>query len=177
MYIDFVVVTDALPNPNYSLKNLEGHRRMDIIMRNALVALRDVFQGQHITFHAVFTQGGILSLTQADYDYMVHDEISLAAALKDNWQTHFKEIPFSEFLKSIKNRQAVVLEKDAPHISSTFLKRDLAVFLGAKLDMPKEYVLAIEENLPTVYASLGNMHLLASQAIGLTRIVLAENIR
>lgn len=174
MNIDIAVVTDAIPNNKYSLKNLEGHKRIDIIMRNALAALRNG-PAPVEQFHAVFTQGGILSLHRIDYDYDTLDEIALAAVLQKNWDRHFTEIDFNEFLQQYARRTAIILQKDAPPFSTIPFKGDAIAFLGAKLDIPEDYLNAVETTLTTVHASLGEMELLASQAIGIMRILLEDS--
>ncbi len=173
MNIDVAVVTDAIPNNQYSLKNLEGHKRIDIIMRNALVALRSGPASVQ-RFHAIFTKGGIFSLHKDRYGYDALDEIALAAILKKNWDEHYSQTEFKDFLKEYKGRTAIILQKDAPHISEIPLQGDFITFLGAKLDIPEDFVNAITATLPTTHVSLGEKEFLASQAIGLMRIYLEK---
>ncbi len=173
MNIDVAVVTHAIPNNRYSLKNLEGHKRIDIIMRNALAALRNG-SATIERFHAVFTQGGILTLHRNDYDYDMLDEIALAAVLQKNWNRHFTETTFNEFLEGFTQRTALILQKDASPFSTISLQGDAIAFLGAKLDIPEDYLTAIKTTLPTAYASLGDRELLASQVIGVMRILLED---
>lgn len=169
----FLIISQrTIPNPNFSLKNLTGHGRFDIICRAILAASRSLFDHsmeEIICFlkGAEPQQQGWL-IWQKNTDDM--NEITLAHELKINWDRYFtlgslkdlghllKEFEFWQLSESGLNYHQILTTKSNLD--------DKIIVLGAQQDLTEEDLTIIN---PQKILKLGEQALLASHAVTLFR--------
>ncbi|MHA2502068.1 MAG: hypothetical protein ACXAE3_04305 [Candidatus Kariarchaeaceae archaeon] len=160
----FLVISQrAKAHSAYSLKDLEGHGRIDIIFRTILAATRQLAsdQGHTIYCHLKGSEPqGWMKLHYNDVDES-HDEVSLAAHIKNNWGEYFTEGTLAQLVADLPRPFALLSEGGA-----SFQKLEGTVILGAQQDLTPDDLRAIS---PDSIISLGERSLLASHAIIYTR--------
>lgn len=173
----FIVISQrAKGNKNFSLKDLPGHGRIDVIFRVILAALRPITANTINTAH-IFTYmkgaepHGWLHLTADEFDFLAEDEISLAAKLQKKWHHYWTEGSQAAMYTAL---QRLVTEPKwiELHAEGESLKQwqcadpeKLVILLGAQRDMTDEDTAGIM----TYKLSLGETMYLASQAITIIR--------
>jgi len=168
--MSFLIVSQrAKANSGYSLKNLEGHGRIDIIFRSILAATRPLNKDQGREIYC-FLKGsrphGWLKVLPS-YISEGDDEISLAAKVQRDWQDLFTIGTLKDLLNLVERPFQMLHES-----GGTFDAGEGTILLGAQADLSEE---DLEIFRVDKIISLGPRSLLASHAIIYTR-QLKENM-
>ncbi|MCY3410998.1 MAG: hypothetical protein INQ03_05100 [Candidatus Heimdallarchaeota archaeon] len=162
----FLVISQrAIGSPEFSLKDLPGHGRFDIIPRCILAASRPLATqiGYPI---AVFLKGGEYGWIEwNNFDTLNEDEVSLAAIIQQTWDKIFHQGSLSELLDSIEFKRIILLNEQGDNLSEIMPDEDDLLILGAQQDLKDEDISLLESHPYVVRLSLGDESMLASQAI------------
>ncbi len=170
--MQFLLISQrAIPNPKFSLKDLPGHGRFDIIPRCILSANRELLGTRDDIY--CFLKGknpnGWIYIKSSDDD----DEISLASKIKNEWNNIFHIGNLSDLLEEIGIINKIILLSETGDDFQANTPNDLVV-LGAQKDITEEDIQIINKfsekySIPVVKINLGNESLLASQSITVFR--------
>ena len=172
--MQFLVVSQrANPNPNYSLKDLTGHGRIDVVMRCILAACRSVSKVNHEkNVIYCYLKGSInpqdWGWIKWEQEILDEDEISIASIIKERWNEIFTNRSFSELIETIDFDQIIHLQEEGDNlltISNTISEKNL-IILGAQADLDDSDLSKISQALKI---KLSNASMLASHAIILYR--------
>ncbi len=173
--ISFLVISQkAIGTPDYSLKDLPGHGRFDIVVRSLLQASTLDHTHNYSDFHCLMKGGptiGWLSWRSKVPDE--EDEVSISAILQREWNNYFTQGSLSHFLRMYEqdhpNYSQILLSEDGLTLEEIDLPKDgdLLIILGAQHDLVKDDI-AEFSNLQLL--SLGSQSMLASHAIAYFRM-------
>lgn len=173
----FLVISQrAIPNPNYSLKDLEGHGRFDIICRCILSATRRsaITSSDSIV---CFLKGGDGPAGWITWNNNSDglNEISIAHQLAEKWDQIFTRGKLQDLLAMYPEAERVLLDERGISFEEISFKLDnssVMIILGAQQDLTSD---DLEICAPMEKIKLGNESLLASHAITLIRELTAIN--
>lgn len=180
---DFIIYANKLLQPGFSLNDLPGSGRIDLLARcvNAALWLShgvrddtavhlyvDIGERVLITFHG----DRIRRVSPDERNIGSWIKISLETLMENKERVQdgitVKKVKLLDFLKEFKNRDIIILREEGDDIRETKLINPVFV-LGDHLDLPVD-ILKELESLKTKTISLGPKSILASHAI-----VLANN--
>ncbi len=164
--MQFLIISQkAIPTPDFNLKDLPGHGRIDIIARCILAATRPILN-QNCTVIHCFLKGGAKTgwLTWYSSDQTKkEDEISIASRIQDQWDERFTKGSLEELLEDIEYSEIVLLDENGSMISEIKDELSTCLFvLGAQQDISEEDKMCLEIKY---HLSLGTDPMLASHAI------------
>lgn len=167
--MNFLVVSQrAKANPNYSLKDLTGHGRFDILPRCILAAKRKLMHSMGDAIYIYLAQGpGWLTIPDS-INFQEEDEISLAAIIQKEWDTFYSSGTFDELVKELLPEKVYLLTEAGIPFSGREELDNAVIVLGAQQDLTNDE-LHILENYNLNEISLGEESMLASQAITFIR--------
>lgn len=168
--MQFLVISQrAIPNPNYSLKDLTGHGRIDVIMRCILASCRLISKVENERNKIYcYLKGSVSKKTRGwitwDQEIFNEDEISIAAIIKNKWFEIFTPGPLEALLRGIAISNIIYLHEDGePFYNITnHISKDSLVVLGAQSDLNDEDHTRIPIDLKV---KISDESMLASQAI------------
>ena len=163
----FLLVSQrALASPQYNLKDLTGHGRIDVVMRCILAATRTLASDQGSKIYCLLKGSQPHGWLTIDPEMINEDddEISLAAKLQTVWQECFT-VGELEDLLALLPAPFILLSEDGDRVT----KFDGTIILGAQNDLTEEDLAKIPVSS---IISLGSRSLLASHAIIYTRQLL-----
>ena len=159
---------DLIADNTYSLKNLPGHGRIDILFRCILASTRPL-NGYHPIY--VYMKGGE---KQGWIEYQEitdrEDEISLAHKISENWDDYFTLGSIDKLLLDISPSAIYHLAESGEMISNKKMSDDDLVILGAQRDLTEDDLnnlnnYSISKHVSLTEISLGDEAMLASQTI------------
>ncbi len=170
----FLVISQrAFPNSNFSLKDLTGHGRIDIIMRCILAACRPIskFDTETNTIYCYLKgsdnpqEWGWLKW---DNKIVNEDEISIAAIIKDRWSDLFTLGSLKELVLSLKSEHIFYLHENGLDLMEVVndISNNSLIILGAQSDLAESDLFEISQ---LIQVKLSNESMLASQVITIYR--------
>ena len=169
----FLVISQrAIGDNNYSLKNLPGHGRIDILFRCILASTRSL-NGSHQIFtylKAGEKQGWLEYHESTDKE----DEISLAHKISESWDDYFTPGSLDELLPLIYPSSIFYLTESGQKIGNERMDDEDLVILGAQRDLAEGDLSSIQNYVSSnqisyTDISLGDEAMLASQTITFLR--------
>lgn len=164
----FLVISQrAKSNPNYSLKDLTGHGRFDILPRCILAASRKLATRQSDDIY-LFLKEGNQGWIRWDNQIKTEDEdeISIAARIQENWQEMFSEGTLMDLINKISPQSIFLLDELGVTMQPDKIEDNSLIVLGAQKDLTPDD-LEVLQQFSTNYSSLslGDESMLASHAI------------
>ena len=178
----FLVISQrAKGNPNFPLNDTAGHGRFDVVIRCILAAVRELTPDSLLNSSEIFTflKGGeVQGWLHFNSGQDLGDEASAAVIIKNNWQQYWHDGSLSDLLTHFPDDSIwIELAEDGSSLDTFFGfcdKDDLdkmVVILGAQQDLTEEDKHALSKKITSIFrVSLGDVSLLASQAISMFRI-------
>ena len=171
----FLVISQrAKSNPDFSLKDLTGHGRFDILPRCILAATRGLVTrpaDEIFLFLKQEDQGWINWAGQ--FSTEEEDEISIAAIIKENWTNLFTQGSLEDLINNISPDSIFLLSEEGEKVEPNKIVENSLLILGAQKDLTLEDLEVIKQYLSTYSSiSLGEEIMLASHAITYLRQLL-----
>jgi tRNA pseudouridine-54 N-methylase len=165
----FLVISQrAKANPQYNLKDLPGHGRIDVIFRCILAATRELTNDPGHPIYIYLKGSEPQGYLHIDFNFVSSDddEISIAAKIQDNWDQLFTLSSLEALLSEIDFDALYLLSEDGELLTDIKIRDQDLILLGAQNDLV-EADLEIFNQLTRI--SLTQKSLLASQAITFLR--------
>ena len=158
--MNFLIISQKCQfNSNYTLNNLTGHGRFDIICRSILASTRELQSDKGSSIFCYLKGGEEKGWLKIDPSFVeeIDDEISIAAKIKNNWSKIATKGNLINLFGQLPKPITLLSEYGAPPTSFTG-----TIVLGAQNDLSRndKITLEIENEI-----SLGSKSLLASHAI------------
>ncbi|OLS24777.1 MAG: tRNA (pseudouridine(54)-N(1))-methyltransferase [Candidatus Heimdallarchaeota archaeon LC_2] len=180
--MQFLVISQrAIPIPNYSLKDLTGHGRIDIIMRCVLASCRPIskIKNEKNTIYC-YLKGSMnpkdWGWIKWDEEIIDEDEISIAGIIKEKWDDVFTIGSLNQLIESINTDNLIYLHEEGQDFKNmkNKISHNSLIILGAQSDLIKSDLLEISQS---VKVKLSIESMLASQVITFIRqkVLLLEN--
>lgn len=170
-----VISQRAIPSPDFRLRDLPGHGRIDIVMRCILAARRPLPASEPAQIYC-FLKGGDSKgwINWGDESDLVgEDEVSIAAKIRGNWNKYFTTGTLDELLAQFGSREVILLTEDGNDRKQlNILDYQNGIIVVGAQNEPSED--DIDILTPHFTLSLGKEAMLASQAITLFRQLSAQ---
>lgn len=172
--MQFLVVSQrAISTPHFSLKDLTGHGRIDIIMRCILAACRKISNfNEEKNIIYCYLKGSTNIKTRGwitwNQEISNEDEISIAAKIKNNWAELFTLGPLRSILWKLNHPQLIYLHEEGESYENIAnqISENCLIIIGAQADLINDDL----KQLPIdMKLKLSNESMLASQVITLYR--------
>lgn len=176
-----LVMEEKLPDSNFSLKNLRGSSKIDVVSRAILSIFPNSYMNLEPKLHVIFTKDNPICLEISAIEFKEDlDEITIAAQIKallkseslhDGFIMNLTEIVSLEhYLKSIKSTYSdlIYLHEDGENLDNYFTKigntENYCFILGGRQDIEPENELLLER-IGIIKVNLGTQSYLASTCL------------